>query len=78
MNEKKVSLLKPHTNYDRFKEMSIDEMAIAFASIAGLPSPCDLCGNSEDDICMRNDDFCCDINHRKSLMKQWLESEATL
>ena len=72
--EKEISLLKPNNNYDRLKNMSIDEMAIALASIAGIPSPCDLCDNSVDDdnICMRDDNFCCDINHRKSLMRQGL------
>lgn len=76
MSDEKTSLLKPYTNYDRIKNMTVDEMAIEFASPFSLPSFCDLCDKTDGDNCVADKDFSCDIYYRKSLMKQWLESEA--
>lgn len=64
------------TNYDNIRMMSLDEMSIKFASAFDIPSFCDLCEQKWGDSCAADcDGFDCDINYRKSLMKQWLESE---
>lgn len=75
-SKEKVSLLKKNTNFDRIKNMTVDEMALELALVLGIPTACDLCEKQWGDSCAADtDDFDCDINYRKSLMKQWLESE---
>lgn len=64
--EEKVSLLKPYTKFDRIKDMSLNEMAIAFGSPFAIPSFCDLCDKTDGDNCVADKDFNCDINYRKS------------
>lgn len=60
--EKKMSLLKPYTNFDRLKDASIDEMAVIY--------PCPYERDSVyDGSCADKDCIEC--------TKQWLESEVT-
>lgn len=75
--EEKMSLSKFVYGFNRIKDMSVDELALNFATVSGIPSFCDLCEKKWGDHCAgENENFNCDINYRKSLMKQWLESEA--
>lgn len=58
---KKMSLLKPYTNFEKIKAMSIDELAVFY------PCPYDFDYETEG-LCKKPDCIAC--------TKQWLESEA--
>ncbi len=59
-----VSLLKPYTNFEKIKAMSLDEMVIA------IINKCGKCCPLSDDCQVTHYDEC-DLK-----LRQWLESEA--
>lgn len=59
--QKKVSLLKPYTNFEKIKAMDIDEMAVTL-----------MCPYNKD---CDTDDFCSGRNCI-DCTREWLESEA--
>ena len=61
--EKKMSLLKPYTNFEKIKNMSINELALFY------PCPYDTDNDRDGSICEKNDDCI-------GCTKRWLESEA--
>lgn len=64
-NTKKMSLLKPYTNYDKIKDMSLDEMTDFFNHIIATCVTGDCEGCPFKGFCYFGS-------------KQWLESEATI
>lgn len=66
--KEKVSLLKPHTNFEKFKNMTIDEMADFFVSI----SVCPTCPVRKECKENRPED---DTRGCRDLWKQWLSAE---
>ncbi len=65
MLEKDFSLLKPYTNYDKIRDMSIEEMAQFI-----------LCPNNH--LNFKNKLLICDLENTSCIecCKKWLESEA--
>ena len=71
--EKKMSLLKRKTNFDRIKEMTIDEMAERFANVE-FNIINEIYQTLE--IPINKSKFKNEHSERKQEWKQWLESEA--
>ena len=81
MPEKDFSLLKPYTNYDKIRDMSIDEMAILLAVIEQISAK-ELIKNflNETEFKETRSDLLNAIEKRNThifkFWKKWLESEA--
>lgn len=66
--EKKTSLLKPHTNFDSIKDMSLDELAEKLATVE-LNAVCVY-------VSMDGSEYIRVKSERKKQWLEWLESEA--
>lgn len=63
---------KPETNYDRIRNMSVDEMAeLLYLLLTDcLNTSCDKCFFNENKILV------CQLSHRRISIKQWLLAES--
>lgn len=64
------------TNYDRIRKMSVEEMAMFFATNEhpGFPhSPCNVC-EYDDGLCCTNENGCTN-EYKAKKYQEWLESE---
>lgn len=73
--EKKVSLLKPYTNYDKIKDMSVDELADFLFKVNNQDFAVDFCDRN---YCseVKEDSNICSGNCQNAIVK-YLESEVT-
>lgn len=73
--KKAVSLIKPYTNFDRIKEMRIDEMA-EFLEDVNSSSCTMICSQMSSECDYANLTAECRVEYCKKNIIKWLEREA--
>lgn len=66
------SQVKPKTNFDRIKAMSVEEMAEYFALDKHPSTPCYVCEYDNGLFCSKED---CNPDYKIKVFKEFLESE---